>query len=423
MSYTASTALIANPERGLYRYVDCNSGVSASTLQGYRNEGTSLVYCIVNLQNFINSSISQAQLDLFQRRMDEFRTAGLKAIPRFVYSENEAGTDANVTRVQSHMDQLAPYLEKNKDVIAVVQAGFIGGWGEWAYSTNFGNMPNVSSQNWTDRKAVVDKLLQVVPAERMIQIRTPDFKRRFFGTTALTAGEAYNGTAKARVGHHNDCFLASSNDWGTYTNTSVEYPYLQAETTHLPMGGETCNYAPPRSDCPTALKELSQFHWSYLNQDYHKQVLDGFRNQGCFNDIKQKLGYRFVLQNGSYSSSAKPGGGFAVNFTVRNEGWAAPFNARDVDLVLRNTVSGTLHRFKLNTDPRKWTPGQNVTVSQTVSLPATIAAGNYEVLLHLADPMAALRNRPEYAIQFANNNTWEASSGFNKTNHVVGIAP
>jgi hypothetical protein len=422
VNYTASTALIANPERGFYRYVDCNSGVSASTLQGFRNEGTSLAYCIVNLQNFINSSISQAQLDLFQRRMDEFRAAGLKAIPRFVYSENEAGTDANVTRVQSHMDQLAPYLEKNKDVIAVVQTGFIGGWGEWAYSTSFGNMPNnVSSQNWTDRKAVVDKLLQVVPAERMIQIRMPDFKRRFFGTTALTAGEAYNGTSKARVGHHNDCFLASSNDWGTYTNASVEYPYLQAETTHLPMGGETCNYAPPRSDCPTALKELSQFHWSYLNLDYHKQVLDGFRNQGCFNEIKQKLGYRFALQNGSYSSSAKPGGGLAVNFTVKNEGWAAPFNARDVDLVLRNTANGTLHRFKLNADPRKWMAGQSVTVSQTVTLPGNIAAGNYEVLLHLADPMATLRNRPEYAIQFANNDTWEASSGFNRLGHRLRI--
>ncbi|MFC7519114.1 DUF4832 domain-containing protein, partial [Herbaspirillum sp. GCM10030257] len=336
--------------------------------------------------SFINSPISQTQLDLFQRRMDEFRSAGLKAIPRFVYSENEGGADATPSRMQSHMDQVAPYLAKNKDVIAVVQAGFIGGWGEWAYSQNFGTIPvsNLSSQNWADRKTIVDKLLQIVPAERMVQIRYPAVKRQFFGTTALTASEAYNGTAKARLAHHNDCFLASANDWGTYTNTSTEYPYLQAETTHLAMGGETCNYAPPRSDCPTALKELSQFHWSYLNLDYHKQVLDGFRNQGCFEQIKQKLGYRFALESGSYSSSAKPGGGLAVNFTVKNEGWAAPFNARDVDLVLRNTANGTLHRFKLNADPRKWLPGQSVTVSQTVTLPAGISSGNYEVLLHLA---------------------------------------
>ncbi|MFC7519116.1 DUF4874 domain-containing protein, partial [Herbaspirillum sp. GCM10030257] len=82
VSYTSSTAQIFNPERGLYRYVDCNSSVGASTLQSYRNEGTSLVYCIVNLSSFINSPISQTQLDLFQRRMDEFRSAGLKAIPR-----------------------------------------------------------------------------------------------------------------------------------------------------------------------------------------------------------------------------------------------------------------------------------------------------------------------------------------------------
>ncbi|MFC7519090.1 DUF4874 domain-containing protein, partial [Herbaspirillum sp. GCM10030257] len=91
IKYGRNAAQIFNPERGLYRYVDCNSSVGASTLQSYRNEGTSLVYCIVNLSSFINSPISQTQLDLFQRRMDEFRSAGLKAIPRFVYSENEGG--------------------------------------------------------------------------------------------------------------------------------------------------------------------------------------------------------------------------------------------------------------------------------------------------------------------------------------------
>ncbi|MFC7516869.1 DUF4874 domain-containing protein, partial [Herbaspirillum sp. GCM10030257] len=91
VSYTTSTAQITNPERGFYRYVDCNYGVSQSELQSYRNGGNTLVYCIVNLSSFINSPISQTQLDLFQRRMDEFRSAGLKAIPRFVYSENEGG--------------------------------------------------------------------------------------------------------------------------------------------------------------------------------------------------------------------------------------------------------------------------------------------------------------------------------------------
>ena len=34
-----------------------------------------------------------------------------------------------------------------------------------------------------------------------------------------------------------------------------------------------------------------------------------------------------------------------------------------------------------------------------------------------------VRNRPEYAIQLANNNVWEANTGFNNLNHTVSVAP
>jgi hypothetical protein len=402
----------------------CDSTLSASQLQGWRNsEGMTMAVCSMSLASFINSPINQAKLDLFQTNMNAFRTAGLKAIVRFSYSSDTSGTDASLTQINAHLDQLKPYLEKNKDVIAVVQSGFIGGWGEWAYSQHFGNLGSVTAQQWTDRKAVADKLIATVPAERMVALRTPDFKRRFTGTTPLAASEAFNGTARARLAHHNDCFLASSNDWGTYTNTSVEYPFLQTETTHLAMGGETCNYAPPRSDCPTALKELSMFHYSYLSNGYIKSVLDGFKAQGCYEEIKQRLGYRFVLQNGSYSSTAKPGGPLAVSFNMLNKGFAAPYNTRNVELILRNTSTSAVYRFKLNTDPRLWLPGQTSTVNQSVTLPADMPKGNYAVLLNLPDPMSALSTRPEYSIQLANTNTWEAATGFNNLNQVIGVAP
>jgi hypothetical protein len=90
---------------------------------------------------------------------------------------------------------------------------------------------------------------------------------------------------------------------------------------------------------------------------------------------------------------------------------------------LRNTASGSLHRFKLNTDPRRWMPGETATINENVTLPADLPKGSYAVLLHLPDSSASLRNRPEFAIQLANNNVWEASTGFNNLNHTVGVAP
>lgn len=424
VNYTASTATIANPERGLYRHVGCETPFNQSQLTSFRTSGgESLVLCVFYLRNFVNSAISQATLNLFQQQMTTVRNAGLKAVVRFAYSDNNSPVDATPAMVNTHLTQLAPYLSSNKDVIAVVQAGLVGSWGEWGNTQHYGDSYNMTAKNIADRKAVVDKLLQVVPAERMVQLRMPLFKTKLYSTTALTAGEAFNGTAKARLGFHNDCFLSNASDYGTYINPAAEYPYLQAETTYLAAGGETCAYVPPRSDCPTSISEMTKLHWSYLNLDYNVTVLDAWRKQGCFAQVEQKLGYRFVLKRGTFSGSAKPGGGFAVNLVVENQGWAAPFNSRNVELVFRNTASGALYRVKLAADPRRWLAGQTVTVNETVTLPAAMPKGSYVVLLHLADPQAALHDRPEYAIQVANTGTWEASTGFNNLNHTVGVAP
>jgi hypothetical protein len=263
----------------------------------------------------------------------------------------------------------------------------------------------------------------VVPTDRMLQLRTPTFKRTLFGTTALAASEAYTGTARARVGHHNDCFVASANDMGTYNNIADDYAYLGADSAYVPVGGETCRVNAPRSDCPTTLAEMAKFHWSFVHMDYLQDVVDGWKAQGCFDTIKQKIGYRFALVSGAFSASGKPGGAFSVGFAVQNQGWSSPFNPRDVELVLRNTSTGAVFRAKLATDPRRWQPGQTTTVSETVVLPADMPGGTYALLLNLPDPTPSLRSRPEYAIQLANSNVWEASSGFNNLNRSVLIAP
>ena len=73
-------------------------------------------------------------------------------------------------QILAHLDQLKPFLEKNKDLILVVQAGMIGAWGEWHSSVQ-------GLENSEETKAaVLEKLLSVVPAERNVQVRLPEFK-------------------------------------------------------------------------------------------------------------------------------------------------------------------------------------------------------------------------------------------------------
>ncbi|WP_306394931.1 DUF4832 domain-containing protein [Telluria beijingensis] len=424
VKYTASTATIANPERGFYRHVPCTTPLSQSQLKGYRtSSSSSMILCVFYLKDFVAKPINQATLDLFQQQMATVRSTGMKAIVRFAYSDSSSPVDAKPAMVNQHLTQLAPYLASNKDVIAVVQAGLIGSWGEWGNTQNYGDSYNMTAQNMADRKSIVDKLLSVVPAERMVQLRMPLFKTKLYTASNLSVSEAYTNTAKARLGFHNDCFLSSASDYGTYVNPSVEFPYLAAESNYVAMGGETCAVAPPRSDCPTAVAEMAKFKWSYLNLDYNTTVLNNWKNQGCFTTVDQKLGYRFVMTSGSYSGTAKPGGAFSVNLSVQNQGWAAPYNSRNVELVFRNTTTGALFFVKLAADPRRWSANQTASISETVTLPSNMPRGNYALLLNLPDPQTTLRNRPEYSIQMANSNTWEAATGFNQLNHTVGIAP
>jgi hypothetical protein len=408
VTYEPTSANFANPERGFYHHTgDCDANdFDETTLRGYReSQGISLVMCIFYLRQYRTSPIAAAALTQLQEQLSTVRRAGLKVVLRFAYTDTD-NADASPAQVQAHLDQLAPYLRSNADVIAVVQAGFIGTWGEWWATQNFGDQGVLSDQNWRDRKAVTDKLLSVVPASRAIQLRTPKFKRTLYGTGRVP-----------RVGHHNDCFLAPYEDYGTYEDPAVEYPYLQQETTYVPMGGETCVVNPPRTDCPTATSELAGFHWSYLNTDYHADVLAGFAAGGCLPDITRKLGYRLALTTGSFPATATGGGALPITINLRNEGYAAPYNPRDVKLVLRNTSSGALTRIPLNADPHTWAAGSTVSLAQTVTAPAR---GTYQLLLELPDPL--LPNRPEYSIHLANQGTWDAATGLNNLGATVTVS-
>jgi hypothetical protein len=57
--------------------------------------------------------------------------------------------------------------------------------------------------------------------------------------------------------------------------------------------------------------------------------------------------------------------------------------------------------------------GQEKTISVNVNLPANIAAGTYKLGLWLPDAYSALRNKPVYAVRFANTNMWDATTGLN----------
>ena len=152
--------------------------------------------------------------------------------------------------------------------------------------------------------------------------------------------------------------------------------------------------------------------------DYNTDVLSSWGSSMSL--AKRKLGYRFNLVQGVYSDKVAIGGNLSLSLKVTNSGYAPLYNPRRAVLILRNTSSGTLYRFALNSDPRRWLPAQTTTISQNIKLTG-VPAGSYSLLLHLPDDASLLSNRPEYAIRLANTGTWEATTGFNALNHTVTV--
>lgn len=410
-SYTPTDEIFANPERGFYshRSVQAEGApLSRVLVEGLRtNDNVTLILRIYYLKSFRDAPMSQAQLDLIQADMDVLRAAGSKAIIRFAYSSRETEDDAPLETILQHLDQLEPLLRANVDVIASAEAGFIGAWGEWYYSSN--------NLNTTEgRRAVTEKWLSVLPMERMVQIRTPMYKKAIYERTSpLTDEEAHSGSDYARTGHHNDCFLASGTDYGTYANVISDKAYLADDTRFTTMGGETCNPNPPRSECQTALTELERFHWSYINQDYHRTVLQSWTTGGCMDEVKRRLGYRLRLIESDVTTAVRPGGGFEFELALANDGFAAPYNPRRVELVLRNSESGARHVVALPEDPRFWAPGDTIRIAASIGIPEAVAEGVYDVVLNLPAPERSIYARPEYAVRFANEGVWEGDTGYN----------
>ena len=419
--YEPTNEAIINPERGFLTHQDQKSDADELTterVKNYRQQGISLILTVYYMQPFRQRLLSEEFLHLIRRNMKVGRKGGAKVVLRFAYTDSEAQKpwDADWHYTEKHLEQLRPIIQENADIIAVYEAGFVGVWGEWYYTDHYGYQPADTPTAYNPRKQVLKKLLSILPTDRMIAVRNPKAKlytQSISIADTLTAQTAYKGSDLARIGFHNDCFLADDDDMGTYHHLSEHRQYVAHETQYTVMGGETCQPS-AFSACTNALQQLATYHFSYLNIDYHQGVIKQWKQQKCIDEIKKRLGYRFVLTEGSFSGYNSAERVLKVSLKIKNEGFAAPFNPRKAVLVLVSEKNPKeKYRFNLNTDPRLWAASKTTTIAAEVSLPSSLRKGKYTLYLHLPDPYPTLYDRPEYSIRLANKDLWDAQTGYN----------
>ncbi|MEX6690324.1 DUF4832 domain-containing protein [Danxiaibacter flavus] len=473
--YTIDSTDFANPERGFYlpsqtyasSFKPLESPELKNQFRGPAKHGSAsyAIYPTLLLREYVldtfkDKLLSESFLQLVDKDLQAVKDAGIKVILRFCYvNKTHKGScpdkegicppygDAPKQFVLNHIRQLRPLFAKHVSIIALVQEGFIGIWGENYYTDYFGDASDngngkLLNEDWNARREVLTALLNSLPPSLMVQVRTPQIKQKFlYGPEAPVESApmdktiALSGAPASRIGFHNDCFLASPDDYGTYNDYgSSSQPkqsandalrrYVEQDSKYVVVGGETCDDAySPQNDCPPAgraIDEMQAMHYSFLNTTYNNDVNNDWDSMGCINTIRKKLGYRLVLKNGIFPKVARKGDNINIHLTMENEGFASPFKLRPVYFVLRDSSNNKIYSLKCRSDIRTWFTGVT-RVEEHLKVPVDMMPGRYELLLWLPDSDVLLHQRPAYSIRLANKNCWEAATGYNKLNVFVEV--
>ena len=413
VQYVQSEEIFNNPERGIQKYSQAKSSnyslISNSNLTNWKNgeDKVTVLYRYFYLDTFLNSNISQTYLNNMQTDFTRIRNAGYKIIIRFAYTDNQNSTQPQPVKSQilAHIEQIKPVIQANSDVILTIQLGWIGVWGEWYYtnnSTEFGNEGNITTQQYQNRKQIVEATRNILP-ESFYQLRYIKAKTEMYGQEFV-----------GNIGFYNDAFLNNYCDQGTFpcnggsqgTPTTLSDQYLQIQTQRVPMTGETNGLNGNRTNCNNALIELDKYNWSTLNRDYHPQVWSGWIANGCKDEIVKRLGYRFVLKAITFTNSQNE---LTAQFNIKNVGFANTFTNRNAYLVFRNTA-GQNYPYLLQTNIKQWTG--DYSFAENVNL-VDLPSGNYTTYLWMPDTNLSLI--ADYSIRLANTNVWE--NGYNNLNY------
>lgn len=416
--------------------------------QAYASDSVSLVQTYFYLTGAVGKDLTEEDFNTMNTFFDRLRETGRKAVLRFAYETQFMGRAAvgpTLEDIIRHTEQLKPFLEANKDVIQVVQAGMIGAWGEWHSSVH-------GLENSADTKrTVLEHICRMTPKERAVQIRVPEYKNLID-----SASEEYK-----RISFHDDFIVINPHRWdGGMSEGTPAYEQIVRESPYLPVDGElpwgtwSMNQDPDNPeagwviDGPQTARRLFKQHFTSLSvihnykekgapdkysmmywketpvtEEFLKEnkmpVSDGyFRNQdgtpaprNAFDYIRDHLGYRIELRELTVEDGN-------IELSLVNRGFSTLFNEHPVYFVLTDENGKVCHTQLTDANVHDWQPyapadPECTPLTHTVTArleTKDVPAGEYRLGLWIPDGSERLQYNPRYAIRCANSDTeWNVS--------------
>ncbi len=377
-----------------------------------------LIIMYISLADYRDKDISQGALDVLDIFFDYCRLYSVKGIFRVGYhgaikwdhrrDEQSKIELAKICATEEimlrHIDQLAPFIAKNKDCIHKLSSGFIGMGGEMAYAYQY---PLVNYN--TVVTAIIEKLC--IPNGFYYTVRMPKYKLDLleadpnfkyadmigYNNDAIWGEQTnpnwnsgcwqmgHTGTREEEQCHFREHF---PNDWWSYV---IKTGYLTPQSGEMLVNGSYIK-GNGNDTVPTGLeviKELAHFRyntmsqWHTLGENYGKdnvmsrwienetitpEILDGAGipydpawfthengseiHRNPYEFIRDHLGYRIKIEKASVSGTVKKDGSVNVSLDIKNYGFSAAFCMNSGFAVLDS-------KYNLVTsveagDPEKW---------------------------------------------------------------------
>ncbi len=370
----------------------------------------------------VTGPLSSAMLNAINAGIAAYAGSGIRLMVRFTYNFGPIGPgamDAPIDVISTHIDQLAPIMFQNKDLIFALEAGFIGTWGEWHDSTN-------GNDTAAAQKIVLDKELSYFNGLFPILVRYPGDLIQYTGSTPQVG-----------LGLHDDYYASNSDDGATWNPCDTGAGYCSSNYTasllksYAAKVSRMVMFAGEFGALYGTLQSCSALnHYSYT---YHPQSISLFpfpsdigtelQNEGCALTFYNKVGTRIELQKATIIGDPIANGKLYFALTLVNAGYGRVIRQCPVTLVLLQNGTSVaqipipiadmdLRRLSSSTKPLART------FQFEVTLPATLPSGPVTANLLVPDPASSLSSQAAYALPLnsvdqSNNAIFDAATGYN----------
>lgn len=407
---SASKELLKNPDRGfrletylnvasnkgIYEYADWNAiDALKHEFSLYSEEKPTIAQVYFYLTDYRDIPLDERAFQNMQAYFDVINQLHLKALLRFAYVWDDANPtkqSATLSMMKTHLQQLAPLLQKNRSAIYALQAGMIGAWGEWAFR----------SREKIDETELLKSLLVNTPNDLKIQVRYLNIKNRNLSVD--------DSVSLSRIGFHDDFLIGIPHMWntagknkesseyqqllrdskqtlvdgemswfwanpiylktpfidpvmmvdrlvgGSFTTLSLAHNYREGQTgsytsttwknelkrngvseQELPSGGSLAAW----KKVPITPQILRDHHWPFQESWFVDEKQRPIQRD-YFEYIRDYLGYRVSVKSITYDPKAD-----IVQVILRNDGFAAPLGLDRISLMVTGQTHQTLGKVSL----------------------------------------------------------------------------